>query len=95
MPGIVTKNNFYSNIIAIGCCANPTTVTAGRLLSGGIVQRPRCLELEAGLAPAAMHHDGGQAKKEPHEGAWKALRLVAREVSDGDESRPQIYYKSF
>ncbi|OGB70795.1 MAG: hypothetical protein A2486_11430 [Burkholderiales bacterium RIFOXYC12_FULL_65_23] len=34
-------------------------------------------------------------KKEPHEGAWKALRLVAREVSDGDESRLQIYYKSF
>jgi hypothetical protein len=30
---------------------------------------------------------GEQTKKEPHEGAWKALRLVAREVSDGDESR--------
>jgi hypothetical protein len=34
------------------------------------------------------------AKKKPHRGAGKALRLVAREVSDGDESRSGIYYKS-
>jgi hypothetical protein len=35
------------------------------------------------------------SKKKPHEGAGKALRLAAREVSDGDESRTEIYYKSF
>ncbi len=29
----------------------------------------------------------------PHEGAGKAFRLIAREVSDGDESRNRIYYK--